>query len=131
MRLIDTSAWVEFLRRKGDSKVKHAVARLLQADQAAYTCPIRFELLAGAKPNEEADLEQALALAQYFPFGQDDWRDAALLERQLRCKGLTIPRNDIFVAAVAVRAGLTVVCRDSHFDAIRKIVGEKFKVEQV
>jgi predicted nucleic acid-binding protein len=122
---------VEFLRRKGDSKVKHTVARLLQADQAAYTCPIRFELLTGAKPNEEADLEQALALAQHFPFGQDDWRDAALLERQLRSKGLTIPRNDLFVATVAVRAGLSVVCRDSHFNAIRKIVGEKLKVEQV
>ncbi len=131
MRLIDTSAWVEFLRRKGDSKVKHAVARLLQADQAAYTCPIRFELLTGAKPNEEADLEQALALAQHFPFGQDDWHDAALLERQFRAKGVTIPRNDLFVAVVAVRAGLTVICRDSHFDAIRKIVGEKLKVEQV
>jgi hypothetical protein len=25
MKLVDTSAWVEFLRRKGDAKVKHAV----------------------------------------------------------------------------------------------------------
>ena len=49
MKLIDTSAWVEFLRRKGDSKVKHAVAHLLQTDQAAYTCPIWFELFSGAK----------------------------------------------------------------------------------
>jgi hypothetical protein len=53
MKLVDTSAWVEFLRRQGDAQVKHTIARLLQADQAAYTCPIRFELLSGAKSHEE------------------------------------------------------------------------------
>jgi predicted nucleic acid-binding protein len=130
MKLVDTSAWVEFLRRKGDAKVKHAVARLLQADQAAYTCPIRFELLSGAKADEESDLEQALALAQNYEFGSDDWRQAALLERRLRAKGLTIPRNDLFVAVVAIRARLPIVCRDKHFDAIGKIT-DNLKVEQL
>src|ERR1700683_4556233 len=117
MKLVDTSAWVEFLRRKGDAKVKHAVARLLQADQAAYTCPIRFELLSGAKADEENDLEQALELAQNYQFGPNDWHQAALLERRLRAKGLTIPRNDLFVAVVAIRTRLPIVCRGKHFDA--------------
>jgi predicted nucleic acid-binding protein len=142
MKLIDTSVWVEFLRRKGDVKVKHTVARLLQADQVAYTCPIRFELLSGAKSSEENDLEQALSLAQNYQFEPDDWRQAALLERRLRAKGLTIPRNDLFVAVVAIRARMPVVCRDKHFDVVRKIVSEglneaakklggELKVEQV
>ena len=73
MKLIDSSAWVEFLRRKGDTAVKHHVARLLSVDQAAYTCPIRFELLSGAKPAEEDDLEQAFHLSHHFPFEQNDW----------------------------------------------------------
>jgi predicted nucleic acid-binding protein len=130
MKLVDTSAWVEFLRRNGDVKVKQAVARLLQADQAAYTCPIRFELLSGAKTNEEDDLKQALALAQNYPFEPEDWGHAALLERRLRAKGLTIPRNDLFVAAVAIRVRIPVVCRDKHFDAVKKIVAE-LQAEQV
>jgi len=130
MKLVDTSAWVEFLRRKGDAKAKHAVARLLQADQAAYTCPIRFELLSGAKADEENDLEQALALAQNYEFVLDDWRQAAMLERRLRAKGLTVPRNDLFVAVVAIRARLPIVCRDKHFDAVGKIADD-LKVEQV
>src|SRR5271166_1951781 len=109
MKLIDSSAWVEFLRRKGDSKVKNAVARLIQADLAAYTCPIRFELLSGVRPDEEDDLEQVFALSRHIPFEQDDWSGAALMERQLRARGLAIPRNDLFVATVAVRAGLPVV----------------------
>ena len=131
MKLVDTLAWIEFLRRKGDPKIKHAVARLLAADHAAYTCPVRFELLSGVKPGEEADLQQVLVLAQNFPFEADDWTAAAQLERQLRGKGLTIPRNDLFVAVVAKRTGLTVVCRDAHFDVLRKIAGDTLKVEQV
>lgn len=131
MRLIDSSAWVEFLRRSGDPRVKNAVARLFQADQAAYTCPIRFELLSGVKQDEEEDLEHAFALSHHAPFDQDDWRAAALLERQLREKGITIPRNDLFVATVAIRTGLPIVCRDKHFDITRKVVGDKLKVEQV
>ena len=131
MKLVDTSAWVEFLRRKGDAKVKHAVARLLQADQAAYTCPIRFELLGGVKAGEENDLEQAFALARHFLFEPDDWRAAALLERQLCSKGLTLPRNDLFVATVAMRTSLTLVCRDAHFDTVRKVAGDSLKIEQL
>jgi predicted nucleic acid-binding protein len=131
MKLVDSSAWVEFLRRKGDPKVKHIVARLLQVDQAAYTCPIHFELLSGVRPGEEGDLEQAFALSHHFPFERDDWLEAARLERQLRAKGLQVPRNDLFVATVAIRAGLTILCRDAHFIAAQTIVGKRLNVEQV
>ena len=131
MKLIDSSAWVEFLRRRGDSKVKNVVARLLQAAQAAYPCPIRVELLSGVKPDEKDDLEQAFALSHHHPFEQGDRREGALLERELRSKRLTVPRNDLFVATVAIQVGLPIVCRDTHFDIAWKIAGEKLKVEQV
>ena len=111
MKLVDASAWIEFLRRKGDPKARLAVARLLAADQAANTCPVRVELWSGVKAGEEPDLKQALALARHFLFEPDDWPAAALLERDLRGKGLTIPRNDLFVAVVAPPTGLSVVCR--------------------
>jgi predicted nucleic acid-binding protein len=130
MKLVDTSIWVEFLRRKGDSSVKHAVARLLQADRVACTWPIEFELLCGVKPAEEDDLKQALALAQHFPFTQDDWRTAALLERRLRIEGLTVPRNDIFVAVVAIKLRQPVACRDKHFDAMKKIVNRNLSDDE-
>jgi predicted nucleic acid-binding protein len=131
MKLVDSSAWIEFLRKHGDPGVKQVVARLIQTDLAAYTCPIRFELLSGVKPHEEADLEQALAFSHHLRFETEDWHAAALLERQLRAKGQTIPRNDLFVATVAMRAELPVTCRDSHFDSVRRVVGNRLKVEQV
>ena len=120
MKLIDTSAWIEFLRRRGDPPAKEAVAALLEDDLTAYTCPIRFELLSGARPEEEADLQQALGFSHHILFEADDWRQAALWERLLRAKGLKVPRNDLFVATVALRTGLPLVCRDAHFTAINK-----------
>ena len=131
MKLVDTSAWIEFLRRQGDPAIKQAVARLIQADQAAYTCPIEFELLSGARSNEEADLENALGFSRRIVFEPADWAAAALLERQLLAKGLTVPRNDLFVATVAIRVRVPVVCRDVHFNAIRKVTGSKLGVEPV
>ena len=131
MRLVDTSAWVEFLRRKGDTAVKQKVARLLEAEQAVYTCPIRFELLSGVRPGEAADLESALRLSSHLPFERDDWTEAARLERELRAQGVTVPRNDLFVATVGIRAGLVVTCCDSHFDAVSRALGNHLRVEQI
>jgi predicted nucleic acid-binding protein len=107
------------------------VARLLEADMAAFTCPVRFELLSGVRPEEEADLEEALAFCRHFPFESEDWRATARLERQLRAQGFTLPRNDLFVATVAFRTGLTIACRDIHFDALRKVAGIRLTVEQI
>ena len=131
MKLIDSSVWVEFLRRKGNPATKQRVARLMEADLAAYTCPVRFELLSGVKPEEEADLEEAFRLSAHIPFETEDWKEAALIERQLRSKGVTVPRNDLFVATVAVRTGMVVACRDAHFDALGRVLGGRLKVEQL
>ncbi|MBE7501499.1 MAG: PIN domain-containing protein [Verrucomicrobiales bacterium] len=131
MKIVDTSLWIEFLRRRGDPEAKHAVARLLEADQAAYSCPIRFELLAGVRPEEEADLAQALGFIHHLRFEPEDWCAAARLERQIRNQGVSVPRNDLFVATIAIRTGIPVACRDAHFDAIQGVAGDKLVVEQL
>jgi predicted nucleic acid-binding protein len=131
MKLVDTSAWVEFLRRKGNRRAKEEVRSLLEADSAAHTCPIRFELLCGARPDEETDLKEALDLSHRILFEAEDWHDAALLERKFRSKGLIVPRNDLFVATVAIRTGLPVVCRDAHFSAMSKALSKELKVDQI
>ena len=131
MTLIDTSAWIEFLRRRGDPTAKQRVSRLLEANLAAYTCPVRFELLSGAKAGEEAHLAKAFQFSRHVPFTPEDWPEAATLERRLRREGLTIPRDDLFVITVALRTGFAIACRDAHFDRARQVVGERLKVSQV
>ncbi len=130
MTLVDTSVWIEFFRKQGDPKAKQAVARELQREEAAFTCPIRFELLSGAKPNEEVDVRRALALSRHVPFEPGDWVAAADLERELRRAGVTIPRNDLFVATVALRTGSRVLCRDQHFSQMHKVFGPRLTVDQ-
>ncbi len=129
--LVDSSAWVEFLRRRGDPVVKQAVAQLLQSDQASYTCTVRFELLSGVRPEEAGDLERVFSLCRHVPFEPNDWTESAVLEHRLRSAGQTIPRNDLFVAVVALRLGCDLVCRDVHFDVIRGIVEGRLRVRQV
>jgi predicted nucleic acid-binding protein len=131
MRLVDSSAWIEFFRKKGNPTTKQRVANLLESEQTAFTCPIRFELLSGVRPDEGASLEQAFRLSTHIPFEQEDWTEAAYLERALRSKGVTVPRNDLFVATVGIRTGLVVACRDAHFDAVGRAIGDRLKIEQV
>lgn len=60
--------------------MKQEVARLIETDLAAYTCPMRFELLSGAKAGEEADLEEAFRFSRHVRFETEDWREAADLD---------------------------------------------------
>ena len=48
----------------------------------------------------------------------------------MRAKGLKVPRNDLFVATVAMGTGLSLVCRDAHFTAINKALGNKMSIDQ-
>jgi len=130
MILIDTSAWIEFLRPRGIPVVKERVAAYLSADDGAFTCPIRFELLSGAKDSEIADVEAVLSLCRHIPFDAECWTTAARIERDLRRHGISVPRDDVFVATVALRTKTTVVCRDSHFDLIRDKGGLPLVLEQ-
>ena len=119
MILVDTSAWIELLRKHGDAKVKTHVARYLSVEEAAFTCPVRFELLAGAKDAERGDVEQALAFGHHLPFTQAMWMRAADVERSLRGRGVVVPRDDIFVATVALEHRVGILCKDRHFDLMR------------
>ncbi len=120
MILIDTSVWVEFFRKSGDRRAKEEVARLLDLDQAVYTCPVYFELRAGARNGEIDVIDEAFSFCHREVFAGEHWEKAADLERVLRHRGITVPRDDLFVAALGLQANLEILCRDRHFDLIRQ-----------
>jgi predicted nucleic acid-binding protein len=119
MTLIDTSAWIEFLRREGDRQVKGRVASLIDLGEAAVCGPVEFELLVGARASERADLQEAISLCHPLEFTLPCWRRAADLERELRTKGVTVPRDDVFVAAAALTHQVPLLACDSHFELMR------------
>ena len=119
MTLIDTSAWIEFFRVSGDPVAKQRVAELLGADQAVYTCPIYFELLAGSREKEKAPIREALSFCEREMFTGRHWELAADHENLLLGRGVTVPRDDLFVGTVALDKGLPILCKDRHFDLMR------------
>lgn len=132
MILIDTSVWIEFFRKKGSPLAKSRVASLLNDDAAAYTCPVLMELIAGAREPAEVELTlETLGLCQRIIFQPEFWERAASLEKTLRRRGITVPRDDVLVATTAIESRLVLLCRDAHFDLIARHAGCELKIEQI
>jgi predicted nucleic acid-binding protein len=119
MTLIDTSAWIEFFRAKGDATLKARVADLISFGAAVYTCPIRFELFVGARPQDLTDLRAGLGFARRLPLTSEHWDAAAALGAKLRASGHSIPASDLLIATVAHEENIPLLARDEHFLALR------------
>jgi tRNA(fMet)-specific endonuclease VapC len=48
------------------------------------------------------------------------------IKTQLKQNGKPIPENDIWIAALAIQYGLTLVSRDKHFENIKELKIEKW-----
>lgn len=118
MILLDTSAWIEFLRNTG-SRTCTAVSRLLDSDLACCDV-ISMELLAGARDDAHLTaLRGLVARTTMLPLGPTDYDDAAALYRSCRRNGATVRKlNDCLIAAVAMRERLTVLHADHDFTLI-------------
>ena len=120
MIVVDTSAWVEFLRDTG-SDVCTRVDELLDGDIA--TCDaIRMEVLAGARDEGHLnDLRRLLARASIVETMPGDYEDAAALYRTCRGGGETVRKLiDCLIGAVAIRADLPVLHSDADFDVLAR-----------
>ncbi|MDP9387230.1 MAG: PIN domain nuclease [Actinomycetota bacterium] len=120
MILVDTSAWVEFLRDT-DSTVCNRVDALLDHDVA--TCdPVRMELLAGARDERHLEnLRRLLAGASLVPTGPADYEVAATIYRTCRRRGESVRKLvDCLIAAVAIREGLAILHADNDYDVLAR-----------
>lgn len=124
MRLLDSSAWIEYLRDTGSPAAEQVGLLLVRPADVATTEPVVMELLAGAV--DEAALRSLETLvAGLVNVGVDpavDFHDAAGIFRAARRRGLTVRRlADCLIAAIALRHGLEVVHRDSDFEVIAAV----------
>jgi hypothetical protein len=121
MSLIDTSAWIEYLRQTG-SRTNFEVRRMLNND--AQICDvIRMEILAGARDQQHvAQLEKLLASATTIKTEPVDYDNAAAIYRACRKLGVTIRAQiDFLIAAIAIRTNTKIIHHDSDFDAIAQV----------
>ena len=118
MILVDTSAWIEFLRDTG-SPICQRVDDLLATEIA--TCDVvRMEVLAGARDEQHLQqLRRLLARASTLAMEPVDYEAAAALYRTCRQRGHTVRKLiDCLIAAVAIRGNLPVLHRDADFDIL-------------
>ncbi|MGH9304485.1 MAG: type II toxin-antitoxin system VapC family toxin [Acidimicrobiales bacterium] len=120
MILLDTSAWVEFLRDTG-STVCERVDALLE-DEIATCHPVRMEVLAGARDDQHLGrLRGLLARASLLATEPADYEEAAALYRACRRQGETVRRLiDCLIAATAIRTSTPVLHLDSDFEILAR-----------
>lgn len=120
MILVDTSAWVEFLRGT-DSAVCDRVDALLDGEIA--TChPVRMEVLAGARDEEHlGNLRGLLARGSLIATEPIDYEEAAALYRACRRRGESVRKLiDCLIAATAIRASVPVLHSDGDFEVLAR-----------
>jgi predicted nucleic acid-binding protein len=121
--LVDSSAWVEFLRATGRPVHQRLRAALREGAELACTDVVLMEILAGAR--DEPDRDRLRRLLFGFEFlavdGPVDHESAADLYRLCRRGGET-PRKltDCLIAAVAIRNEVELLCEDADFHAIAR-----------
>ncbi|NBQ05050.1 MAG: PIN domain nuclease [Actinobacteria bacterium] len=121
MSLIDTSAWIEYLRQTG-SRANIEVRQTLNVD--AEICDvIRMEVLAGARDQQHlTQLEKLLARATTIKTEPVDYDNAAAIYRVCRKLGVTIRAQiDCLIAAIAIRTNTKIIHHDSDFEAIAQV----------
>ena len=123
MFLIDSSAWIEYLRPKGSSKVKERVREALEKENVACCGMVVVEILRGAKDKKTFQMlkETLLSLPQ-IPISNTAIEKAAQWGFMLAKKGKTVPTTDLFIASAA--DGKAIVLHvDSDFETIASITG--------
>ena len=120
MILIDTSAWIEFLRGTG-SATCNRVEALLESEIAICDA-VRMEVLAGARDERHLyNLRRLLARATVFPTEPMHYDDAAALYRLCRQEGETVRKLiDCLIGAVAIYADLAILHNDADFDVLAR-----------
>lgn len=119
--LVDTSAWVEFLRGTG-SRVNVRVRELIETGaRLATTDVVVMELMAGARSETRSkELRRFLLRFEHLPTeGLADFERAAGIYRTCRQRGSTVRSLfDCLISTVAIRERIPVLAHDRDFEAI-------------
>lgn len=119
MKLVDTSSWIDALRRDGDATVRARVIALMRSGEAAWCDLVRLELWNGLRgASERKQMEALEADVTLLPTTDAAWTKARELARRARAAGLTVPGADLVIAACAWEHGVEMEHDDAHLAAL-------------
>jgi tRNA(fMet)-specific endonuclease VapC len=120
--LPDTCAWIDYFR-PGSGPLGDALDRILSAGQVYLCGPVFYELVQGARSEQEqATLMDSLNALPFLEMTAALWIRAGRLSASLRREGKTIPYSDILIATLALEHNLAVLTADEHFRIIPGVV---------
>lgn len=119
--LVDTSAWVDFLR--GDRAAVSRVGELLLEGRAAICGPVAAEVVSGARSSgEHALLKDLMDGLDWLAEPLSLWPRIADYRFALARGGFRAGLVDLAIAATVLDAGLALMTRDRGFEYIRTVV---------
>ena len=122
--LLDTNIIISLFAK--DSQIHN---RLSMAEEVFVPCVAVGELYFGAyksvKPEENlARVDEFSLNNTVLPCDTGIAKKYGDIKNRLKEKGLPVPDNDIWIAAIAQQYALTLITRDSHFEAIENLRSE-------
>lgn len=124
--IVDTSAWVEYLRETGSPTHLALRAGVLDGQPIMIPAPVVTELLFGS--SSEAEAAELFQLLKRFEILEPDslgvYLEAARIYRICRRAGFTIRSTvDCLVAATALDKDRPLLARNRDFDIIARHTG--------
>ena len=124
--IVDTSAWIESFRPKGETKLKEVLRELISDGKILLPGIIKTELLRGTKSKKEFQmLGELLGSLIYLSVEDDFWGRLARFSFDLFREGVTVPLADTCVALLAIENDVPLLHQDTHFDLIAQKTGLK------
>jgi predicted nucleic acid-binding protein len=122
--LVDTSAWIHALRRKGDPGIRDRVVQMVTDDQALWCDSIRLELWQGVRDSGERKfLREMETEIRSLAITKEVWDLASDVGSFARSRGLTVPSADLVIFACAKVNEVELEHDDQHFRRLSDMIG--------
>ncbi|AYO31010.1 PIN domain-containing protein [Biomaibacter acetigenes] len=120
--LVDTSIWIEVLKKDGDSKVQEWMKMALLEEKVVITPVIKAEILSGAINEKQfAQLKEELDSLVVLDKESTVWDKTAFLNFTLHRKGINIPLTDVLIATWTLIYDCILVHQDKHYEMIKDV----------
>jgi tRNA(fMet)-specific endonuclease VapC len=117
--LLDTNIVIDLLAAR-----REVVENIRLASRVFVSSIVIGELCFGAEKSMQvvanlARVEALIPLVTVLPVETETARLYGRVRQQLRQAGKPIPENDVWIAALAIQHGLTLISRDQHFGYVQ------------
>lgn len=120
-RLIESSLWVDFTRRKSPAALKLRIQPWILDPLAVLCEPVVFEILRHATALERPLIEAQFATLPVLETPPRVWRAAALLGQKCRDQGINAGSLDLVIATIAIHHDAEIITFDADYPEISKV----------